>query len=84
LRLRPRVVDAITWTGKETNRQLVLAAVRAIPGMRPVGIVQWLEQAGAKPNRNSILTTIKRLRGTEIERRADGGYYEIERAEDAA
>lgn len=65
---------AVVWSGDETNRQKVLIALEHQPGMRPIEIIQWLIEYGANPNANSILTTIKRMRGTDIEKRGDGWY----------
>jgi hypothetical protein len=60
--------------GVETNRDRVLRALRAKPGMRPSEVVKWLKSQGNNFNEQSILTTIKRLQGDVIERHGDGYY----------
>jgi hypothetical protein len=76
VRYQPRLADVevIEWTGEETNREKILRALEHQAGMRPVEIIAWLERNGAKPNTNSISTTIKRMRGIDIEKRGEGWY----------
>jgi hypothetical protein len=73
-RIRPRLTETVEWTGEETNREKILRALQAKPGMRPVEIITWLEQNGAEPNTNSISTTIKRMRDIDIEKRGEGWF----------
>jgi len=73
VRFRPRLAESVKWTGEETNREKILRALKAKPGMRPVEIIAWLADNGGDPNTNSITTTIKRMRDSdEIEKRGDG------------
>jgi hypothetical protein len=59
----------------ETNRDRVLRALRAKPGMRPSEVVKWLKSQGNSFNEQSILTTIKRLQDDAIERRGSHGHF---------
>jgi hypothetical protein len=46
----------------ESNRERIKAALKIRPGMRPVEVYGYLAQMGLPVNRDSILTTIKRMR----------------------
>jgi len=80
---RAQLIESIQWSPDDTNRDRILRAVRAQPGMRPVEIIKWLQDHGANPNENSILTTIKRMRNIDIFKHGNG-WYPTKRSEEAA
>ena len=84
-----KISPVIRAMGK-TNADFVMATLREHPGLRPIGIFRVLDEAGYQPNRESILTCIKRLRNEgRIVRRgtgAEAGLYlaESETMQEAA
>lgn len=52
--------------GEESNRDKVIRALRAKPGMRFADIPRWLQEEDPSVNRLTILTTAKRLYKTKV------------------
>src|SRR4051812_39239681 len=56
-----KISEGLRGSGK-TNADFVIAALREYPGMRPTEVWKFLDDAGFQPNRESVLTCMKRLR----------------------
>jgi hypothetical protein len=69
---------------QRSNRELVIEALRAKPGMRPRQVVVWLLGQGHKVIPNTILTMIKRMRKDETLVKRGEGYMLNENAAEKA
>jgi hypothetical protein len=61
--------------GGVTNRERVIRALQAKPGMRPREVAKWIQSTEPEIKTRSIETAVKRMKGKEIDKNRSPELY---------